>query len=417
MVDERLLEAPVPGETPTIVTISLTNQGPDEIELNLLPAADWIALANESYFRIGPATSVDVSLELTCLAAGRVQHGWLAAHDGESEWALPVRLLCPGSPEGGIDTDPNQGGIQSGSAPLALEPPLLVDAQVVRVDPERGPYNLKLASGRDYLIVMPKSPVGSGMIISGGRNVVMVGGEIKIPWRGELPTIAERRGLYLTGQTGTIHLEGVKLHGDDLSEGIQLNTPDAQVQITNVAVIDVHARDQVSFTDNHPDLIQSFGGARSITVDRFTGSTDYQGLFFQSITATAKHGPVNLRDINIIGRPTARYLLWFTLEGQRDVVSLENVWLQVPAQRSGGIGRAVWPDVNGTYPHQASTTQAGATTVAWPLEMMPPIYGHATQGAPPTGNFVKMDEVGTRYSSPGYALTNDLPVPAILPSY
>ena len=392
---------------PITASVSLLNLQNFAIELTLTSTVDWITLGSGADIIVGAASTMKVSVEMTCLAPNRVQHGWLTVSDGASEWAVPARLVCPAPTDNvGNTQGVKPSGTRHYDAPLSLEPPLLVDANVVRLDPLHGPFNLRLDIAKDYLILFPRAPMRRGLIVSGGRNVVIVGGEVEIPWRGDNPTIAERRAFFFRDQAGTLHLEGIKLHGEDLTEGIQLNTPNADVQIANVAVIDVHARDQDSFTDNHPDLIQSFGGAHSITIERFTGSTDYQGLFFHSATDGAtKHGPIAIHDTNIIGLPTARYLLWFSLDGHEDTVSLKNVWLEVPSQRSGGIGRAVWPDVNGDFPHRAeSINYAGTSAIIWPEEMTPQILGHVTQGSPPAGNFVNADFVGTNYISPGYVL-------------
>ena len=46
----------------------------------------------------------------------------------------------------------------------------------------------------------------------------------------------DRWTLYLRDQTGTVHIEGLLIYGSDLSEGIQINAPQATVQIVNVRV-------------------------------------------------------------------------------------------------------------------------------------------------------------------------------------
>lgn len=93
----------------------------------------------------------------------------------------------------------------------------------------------------------------------GGRNIVIIGGEIVIPWQGENPDIPSRTMLKLKASTGIVHIEGLLGRGDDISEGIQIAAPDAIVQIQNVRIEGIHARDQVEFTDNHPDIIQTWG--------------------------------------------------------------------------------------------------------------------------------------------------------------
>jgi hypothetical protein len=265
------------------------------------------------------------------------------------------------------------------------------------------PDALELDPNTDYLIVLPEQPLTRGINFRGGRNVVIMGGEIAIPHQGPAPSIASRRALHATHVTGVLHIEGVLMHGDDISEGIQINAPRAIVQIQNVGIFGIRARDQVGFSDNHPDLVQSYGNAREIRIDRFTGSTDYQGLFFQADFHGPAHGPVQLRRVNIVGEPTARYLLWFAPRPGSGDVHLEDVWLDVPRERDGGLGRAVWPDAGADGAQRARVeATAGAETAAWPGATTPRIVGTVRAGRPPGGDFVRAEAIGIGYLSPGY---------------
>ena len=133
------------------------------------------------------------------------------------------------------------------------------------------------------------------------------------------------------GQTGTVHVEGLLIDnaGGDLTEGIQINAPDAVVQIENCRIKGIHARDEVNFTDNHPDLIQPWGGVKALRVDRFDGQL---GLSRHPPQGRRRpDGSADLRRLNIIGLPTARYLF---IQYSFIPVNLENVWLspgQAPA--------------------------------------------------------------------------------------
>src|SRR5690606_33845333 len=116
--------------------------------------------------------------------------------------------------------------------------------------------------------------------IVGGHNVVIIGGHIEIPMQsGSPPSISSRRGLLIRDVTGTIHIEGLLLNGVDLSEAIQIDSQDAIIQLQNIRAEDVHARDQVGFTDNHSDCVQPYGGYAVLRVYNFTCRTDYQGFY------------------------------------------------------------------------------------------------------------------------------------------
>lgn len=250
---------------------------------------------------------------------------------------------------------------------LTWAPPPLDDPETVRVGDDEV---VSLDDGKDYRVVFPSTPVRHGVVISGGRNVVVIGGEISIPWQGDGARIYQRRGLLIRGQTGTIHIEGLLITGEDLTEGINIDAPDAIVQLQNVRIEDVHARDQVDFSDNHPDLVQPWGGVRELRIDRMSGQTDYQGIFLKEDFGAI--GPTTLRRVDIVGRPTARYLLWNNDELD---VTVDRTYV-VPApdrnlQRSLWPGQAEWPDV--------------------------------IEGVPPRGEFVPRELVGIGYRPWPYA--------------
>lgn len=284
---------------------------------------------------------------------------------------------------------------------LRWMPPQLEDPITIDIKPGgRSAYTLK--EDQDYVIQMPEEPFFDSLALNGGRNIVLVGGEINIPYQGEDATISSRRGLKIQGAIGIVHIEGLLIRGEDLSEGIQISAPDAIVQLQNIRIEDVHARDQIEFTDNHPDLIQTYGSVKELRVDYFTGSTDYQGLFFKA-DFSPPHGAIKLSNVNIIGRSTARYLIWFNPESGFGDVSLDNIWIHVPKERSGGFRRAIWPQFDADYPEQAQLVlYEDCICAGWPPEMEPRIIGYVQEGIPPEGDFVKEGAVGIDYVSPGY---------------
>jgi hypothetical protein len=399
------------GELGEVVRLALRVRhtgGRGDTRLQVAPSAPWLDVAPRS-LTLDAEGSAELSVRVACPDVASSHFGWIAV-DGEGlQVVVPVRLRCEGDATAnllalaGAAADAAAAADAGGEgALLRWEPPDLDDPILLRLTPE--PNALHLDPERDYIIELPNEPLRRGINLSGGRNVVILGGEIDIPWQGAAPSIAARRALHLTSATGTIHVEGLLLHGDDISEGIQVNAPAAIVQIQNVAVLDIRARDQVGFTDNHPDLIQSYGNARELRVDRFTGSTDYQGLFFQADFHGPQHGPIRLSRVNITGRSTARYLLWFApVPGSGDVV-LDDVWLMVPEEREGGLGRAVWPNVAYDGASRAVVMAGSPYRVAWPTGAAPAITGHVSAGTPPGGDFAPPGQVGIGYRSPGYRL-------------
>lgn len=249
---------------------------------------------------------------------------------------------------------------------LSWPPPSLENPEFVYVSQQ--PRTLELDPGQDYVVLLPEVPVTKGMTIRGGRNVVMIGGEISIPWQGQQPSIRERRGLLLEGQTGVVHVEGVWLRGEDLSEGIQIDAPEAHVQLQNIRVERLTARDTVDFSDNHPDVVQPYGGVAGLRIDRLTAYTEYQGLFL--VGSLGPIGAVDLRRVNIVGLPSARYLLWRSGDYPLDI---DEVYAAPASGRSWD--RTVWH---------------------------PPDFEGARLGRPPEGDFVPLGVAGVGYESPGY---------------
>ena len=261
---------------------------------------------------------------------------------------------------------------------LRWPPPKLVKPGVVVVREGRG--TVRLASNRDYRVVLERPfRERGGVQIIGGHDVVLVGGHITISRAGPRATVADRRGLLIAGQTGTVHVEGLLIDdaGGDLSEGVQIAAPRARVQIQNTRVAGVHARDRKRFSDNHPDVIQTPGGVGELRLHRFTGTTTYQGLFLRGDRGPV--GRVRMSKVNVVGSPTARYLLW-----KRCADSY-------PAPCSG-------PD----FPLAASDVwvrPADGRSLRLSLKPEPPAgdWAGVREGVPPGGDFVTPADLRLRY--------------------
>jgi hypothetical protein len=157
--------------------------------------------------------------------------------------------------------------------PLAWAAPTLVNPITIQLSNSNHSLN-RLDPAKDYRLVMPSTPldVGTGRLsITGGHNIVLVGGEIT--GSGVDGTIRA------TGQTGTLHVEGLYVSGSSLQEGLQFqNEGAATVQLQNIRF------DQVSgsYAGHHADLVQYWGGGPKVfRIDRLTGSTNYQGFMMQ----------------------------------------------------------------------------------------------------------------------------------------
>lgn len=301
-----------------------------------------------------------------------------------------------------VTTTTTVGTVTSGSQ-LSWRPPVLTSPVTVVID-DTTPMPLYLDSSRDYSIQLGHRTTTHGVVISGGRNIVMIGGRISIPYAGTNPSIESRRGLYLERNTGTVHIEGLLIDGPDLSEGIQIAAPNAVVQLQNVRVVGVHARDQVNFSDNHPDCLQPWGGVAAIRIDRMTCSTDTHGLYFDSNDARRLGGPIGSADIRRYNiTRTLKSPHWafqrVTADGDQPM-ALTDVYVQPEATTSlyNSVGNEPWR--NGVYNFLPATMSADGATASWPQDTK--LTGSVKKGLPPGGDFAPAGLSGTSYVSPGY---------------
>ncbi|HBC88467.1 MAG TPA: hypothetical protein DCZ94_16080 [Lentisphaeria bacterium] len=253
---------------------------------------------------------------------------------------------------------------------LSWVPPTLDKPVTVEVTNEN--RDLKLDKGKDYIIKMPATPLTAdgGLSIYGGRNVVLIGGEIRhdAPLKeGQSPLM--RRGIYIKGSTGTVHIEGLWITGENLAEGFNIDLRDNNIlQIQNVRVDTVHGKREA----HHADVIQTWAGPSELRIDQLTGSTNYQGFFL--LPNQHFKGPApKLFDFRRINLKDGGYLLW---QGSEFPIKTEDVWVD-PAE-----GRS-WPDL-----------------VLWPKGSS--VWKDVKQGAPPAGDFVPAGFAGIKYASPGY---------------
>lgn len=188
-------------------------------------------------------------------------------------------------------------------------PPGWQHFEAVSVPPSGG--LIVLDPDRDYRVLAPWT-VTRPVVIRGGRNVVWIGGHIRIDDQGARPPAVDRRALVIADtripghrQPRVVHIEGLLIDGSDLSEGIDTVAPTATVQIENVRIVNVHFRnsddrdgDNGWPAGNHPDLIQTWGAQRELRVDGLSGTSSYQGITLAE-EQNPIHGPVYLRRVDL----------------------------------------------------------------------------------------------------------------------
>ncbi|HEV7298367.1 MAG TPA: hypothetical protein VGN72_03310 [Tepidisphaeraceae bacterium] len=266
-------------------------------------------------------------------------------------------------------------------APPTLENPTTIDvAQVIkdRADAPR-PAHLKLDKSKDYIIKMPSEPLTTtgGLSIGGGRNVVLIGGEIRfdeppVVVPGEKEAALRRRAVYVNGATGTVHVEGLLITGEYAAEGfnIDMRDPNAVLQIQNVRVEKLLGTRE----GHHADVVQTWAGPAELRIDRLTGISQYQG-FFLGPDQHFKDANVKVFDFRRMNVRAGGYVYW---QLRPFPMKLEDVWAE-----SENPDRQ-WPEL-----------------VLWPKNS--PVWEPVKRGAPTGGDFVPEGVAGINYVSPGYA--------------
>ena len=282
---------------------------------------------------------------------------------GPTSPSAPV--VTSSAPSPNITTPSSTPSVSVG--PLAWKPPVLTSPATITPTDEVG--KVTLAAGRDYVIRLPADRAWKntrGLWVEGGRHVVIIGGLVDVGTgyacgsvsAGCPASLRVKRGAYFTGQTGTVHVEGVAFTSSTgtLSEGINVSAPLARLQLLNVALRATVTGTQAT---NHGDCLQSWSGPVSLRVDGFTCTTAYQGAFLNAhdtSTASVVADDWELRNVEIVGTIGAKYLLW--------VVAPPASVKTTAVYTSGGLGNwdaaNDWPNVTrGRAPAPGFATTAG----------------------------------------------------------
>jgi len=265
---------------------------------------------------------------------------------------------------------------------LTWAPPELENPTTVKVSDSY--RSLKLDPAKDYIVELPKDqPLNGELAIWGGRNVVVIGGEIVIKEGGW-------RAVYLQQNTGVMHFEGIHIRGEppeSLLEGFNFNhrQTNCVVQIQNVRVEKVHG----TRAGHHADIIQTWAGPAELRIDGLTGFTQYQGMFLlpnQHFTlATDGFLPKKwvFKNINIEGDEDSAFMLWAPEEKEQFPMEIENVWVQPRENKRGDRDAYLWPQ---------------------PKKTNNRFWDNVKEGIPPGGDFVPLGTAGRNYVSPGYRI-------------
>jgi hypothetical protein len=346
---------------------------------------------------------------------------WPTAHTHAARlgrWALVPAFLAVVGAALHLMSGPGHSAAPSTASPqsppplqkLAWAPPKLQHATVVHAPNGQNPAILRLDPQRDYVVKLPRHGLHGTLEINGGHNVVLIGGEVTVPSTANQTdngADGTDTAIYIRASTGTVHIEGVLIKADDDTQfdGIDINAPEATVQVENVRVEDVYG----SLTTEHADVIQTWGGVKQLDVDGLTARGDYQGLTVSPDLGAV--GSVHLKHVDLtveapppsLARETVGggIMLWLTsgtdtCDSPR--VTLKHVFIVNHASRIRSAD-TVWPSPTSGL-ECASTVSDGR--IEWPGL---PVAGAVNIGAPPHGSFVPEGVAGNEYHSPGYQLS------------
>jgi hypothetical protein len=255
-------------------------------------------------------------------------------------------------------------------------------------------------SGQDTRIVFD-SPVTTRLNLSGGRNWVLIGGEINI--NGACATTDACNGLTVSGATGTIYVEGLYMHGATLNDGFKGNSPQATWIMQNTLINGVHGTQSTY----HSDCWQPYGGFQHFFMDYVTCYTTMQGGMIKS-DGPVSWGDTDWRNVNLVGfNDVDGYPVNVIVGGlNRDGVPFttgpirtSGVYLLPDPNHNGGtLSGNMAPSANFTFVKDASGQQVSAKWNSSSLTFT----GTITKGRPANGDYVKTGTVGMTYVSPGY---------------
>ncbi|MGY2066414.1 hypothetical protein [Blastococcus sp. SYSU DS0619] len=238
----------------------------------------------------------------------------------------------------------------------------------------------------------PSRPVGP-ITIANCRNAVIMGGQINVLPSARIGT-DDQRAIYVHKCTGTVHIEGVLINGNvngSQADGIAVNAPEATVQIQNVRMDALRG----TYTVNHADVFQPWGGVKEYRIDRLTGTTNYQGIQVRQDLGAIGKGTIRNANVGSSGvTPIDRGGQFIRIDCNTYPLALENVYIDPRSGRD--MGYSVWPQTD----DRSCPAKISNGVVSWPS--IGNLSGTLRQGKPASGDFVPAGTVGRGYVSPGY---------------
>jgi len=324
-------------------------------------------------------------------------------------------------------------GIGEESQKLAWRPPLLTAPSTISLEGLQptgsGNVDLRLDPTRDYVVKLGSAgrpgELATGLALTGGRNVVIVGGRITCQDIVD-SNLSRGRGIEIWDNKGTVHIEGVLFA--NCGTGIAISAPESVVQVQNSRFEDVDS----PYDLMHPDVIQTWRGPKEIRIDGLTADFSSKGLLWMSVNGQFPRR-VDQRRINFRlwskGGATPNgphHFTWHVSPTTRSTCQAcwtETGWFRNAFPRRLQDGWGTFADASGATPfipyrlvrgrtkvevrseaqHNALKGDLGRRQGDFMERLDPSLAGERwTWGIPPGGDFVPADRVGPGYISPGY---------------
>jgi hypothetical protein len=278
----------------------------------------------------------------------------------------------------------------------------------------------------DYRIYLPRSgPLVGGITITGGRRVIIIGGEIDLTYPCSNDTSA-CTGIYIAKNSpGAVFVEGVWIHNAhsigrtcpggasptsqtcSTGHGIDVNTADNGAINVNTITLENIRIDGISGCSgygDHADVFQPYQAPDdTIQIDGMTGVTNCQGLMLDpDLAYSVWHvfpASITVKNTNIemTSNPYPRMVYpptWWLTYGtgcKSGLVSLSDDYSGAPRTDLAPI----WPDPG----EHLCGARYSRGVVSWTDAR---INGSIRTGTPPGGDFVPAGLAGLGYLSPGY---------------
>ncbi len=293
-----------------------------------------------------------------------------------SPTAAPTALTSPTTAPTAL-TSPTAASTTP-AAPSAQAPwraPVLVDPIVWVPSPEQ--RVLKAPADRDVLVRWPATELdgAGGYQITGGRNVVSIGGTVRYSSRHVVGVGGEadrNRCLYVRGHERaqaprTVHVEGLRCAGEHIWEGINIDSKAERgtltVQMRDITIDEVQVAFGADGKHIGGDALQTWNGPHKLLVDRFDArQLHYQGLILQPYSyGSGALGRWQLHDVYLEGDTTGcAYLLWLSgsRSGTTSVVDIAVSDVLVKTAPGKTATRTLWDRAADWYDVQTILTPA-----------------------------------------------------------